>query len=343
MNNGDSRMKYIRFYLDFKHTCLCLLAGLFLSLNASANTCTSTGNGSWDDASTWSCGQVPGCGDTIVIAANQTVQINHGQVDLSACSPSNYVRVNGTLKFANGFKLRLNCGSIVQVMSGGHIMAGNGNGNNNLIEICGNIVWNAACGDLAGPLSMPSYDCVLPITLSSFTAEKYKGDDVIIRWTTSSEINNDYFVIEKSANGKDFSELSTVDGAGNSTSNLYYNVTDDRPFNPVSYYRLKQVDYDGTTTYSNIVAVRMSGKDFESLTMQSDYDNGAIRATLVGSYKGKAQYHLSDILGNDILSGTVQTIDGINEIKLDASALARSVYYFSIRNENDVLTKKIFY
>ncbi len=308
-----------------------------------ATTCTAAGNGDWDDPTTWSCGHVPGCGDSIVINVGKTVNINHGQVDMSACGPPTYIKVAGTLKFSNGYKLRLSCGSTVVVLSSGHILAGNGNGNNNLIEICGNIVWNAGCGDLAGPLTMPNYDCVLPITLISFTADKNKDDGVLLKWITASEINNDYFVIEKSENGHDFSELATIDGAGNSTTNLHYSLTDDRPYTPVSYYKLKQVDFDGTTTYSKVVAVRMSGKDFESISLVSDYDNSTIRITLVGSAKGKAEYHLSDALGNVIASNSVQTIDGINEIKIDASRLARSVYYFTIRNENEGLTKKIFY
>jgi hypothetical protein len=343
MNNGSSRVTFLRFLTNFKHIYLCLIAGLLLCLNSMATTCTSTGTGDWDNASTWSCGQIPGCGDTIVIAANQTVSINHGQEDYTACGPPNYVRVAGTLKFTNGYKLRLNCGSTIVVLSGGLITSsGNGNGNNNLIEICNNIVWASSCGNLPGPLSLPAYDCVLPITLVSFTAEKSK-DNVVLRWITASEINNDYFVIEKSSNGKDFSQMAIVNGAGNSTENLYYSLTDDRPFTPVSYYRLKQVDYDGTFSYSEIVAVRISGKDFESITLVSDYDNHAIRVTLVGSNKSKAEYRLSDALGNIISSKTVQTFDGINEITIDASSLARSVYYFTIRNENEGLTKKIFY
>src|SRR2546430_7585578 len=94
-------------YIIFQ--CICIkrqIRGLLLLLFMSfcvnylyATTCTGTGsNSSWDNTGTWSCGHVPGCGDTIVIASGATVSLNHGQEDYSACSPPNIVYVYGTLK-----------------------------------------------------------------------------------------------------------------------------------------------------------------------------------------------------------------------------------------------------
>jgi hypothetical protein len=314
---------------------------LFFINKGFSTTCTANANGNWNTSSTWSCGQVPACGDTIVISGSVTVT-NSNQQNYSACSSPMLVRVNGTLYFQNGFKLRLPCGSQIIVSSGGRIQADVGNGNSNYIEICSDIAWNSGCGGVDGPISIPPFDCVLPITLVSFTAKEVsKGCQ--LNWVTASEINNEYFLVEKSVDGKNFSEAGKVSGAGNSTSTLYYSLLDEYPYSGVSYYRLKQVDYDGTFAYSDVVAISMDGKDFESLVTSVDYESKSISCSLYCNYTGKLEYHFTDVLGNTVNSGVIESSKGINKLNLSTLRLAQGVYYLTIRNEREMLTRKIFY
>lgn len=96
-----------------------------------------------------------------------------------------------------------------------------------------------------------------PVTLTSFSANS-KGSGVVLAWTTSQELNNNYFQVERSPNGNtDWSTISTVMGAGNSQVRHDYNSFDASPLSGVNYYRLKQVDLDGRSTYSNTVIVKM--------------------------------------------------------------------------------------
>jgi hypothetical protein len=95
----------------------------------------------------------------------------------------------------------------------------------------------------------------LPIELLSFEA-KSADNAVDLSWTTATEINNDYFTIEKSKSGFDFFEVCRVDGAGNSISPIYYEFSDKDPLDGISYYRLRQTDYDGTIEVFSPVAVR---------------------------------------------------------------------------------------
>lgn len=95
---------------------------------------------------------------------------------------------------------------------------------------------------------------VLPIELLSFNAIR-NGDNVDVFWTTVSELNNDYFTVERSKDGVNFDKLVTTDGAGNSNSLINYIETDFTPFEGISYYRLKQTDFSGANSYSQIVAV----------------------------------------------------------------------------------------
>lgn len=96
----------------------------------------------------------------------------------------------------------------------------------------------------------------LPITLLSFIAV-YNPDDhaVELTWFTTAEINNDFFTIERSRDGLQFLPIGYLDGAGNSNTLLRYDHVDDQPLTGISYYRLKQTDYDGSFDYSPMVAV----------------------------------------------------------------------------------------
>ncbi len=99
----------------------------------------------------------------------------------------------------------------------------------------------------------------LPIELIEFTANyRATEKDVLIKWVTSSEVNNDYFTVEKSIDAQNFEELTIVQGAGNSNQVLNYSTLDEKPYNGISYYRLKQTDFNGQFKYSNIVSVNIN-------------------------------------------------------------------------------------
>lgn len=89
----------------------------------------------------------------------------------------------------------------------------------------------------------------LPVELISFNADAQKKD-VLLTWATASEINNDYFSIERSADSKNWEKISSIDGAGNSNVNIRYEFTDTKPLDGISFYRLKQTDFNGAYTYS---------------------------------------------------------------------------------------------
>jgi len=95
----------------------------------------------------------------------------------------------------------------------------------------------------------------LPIEILNFNAI-INSNKVDISWATASELNNDYFSIERSKDGIVFEELFKLDGAGNSTSIINYFEVDYHPILGVSYYRLKQTDFNGATSYSSLVPVR---------------------------------------------------------------------------------------
>ena len=116
---------------------------------------------------------------------------------------------------------------------------------------------------------------VLPIELGVLTASVY-GNSVVIDWTTLSEINNDFFTIEKSNDGINYNKLAMVAGAGNSDQVLSYSYTDRSPAYGRTYYRLKQTDYDGTTVVSGITKVEFSSLESGRLTFTNPVEASQI-------------------------------------------------------------------
>lgn len=96
----------------------------------------------------------------------------------------------------------------------------------------------------------------LPISLVSFDASVDKGI-VYLDWETSSEFENDYFLVERSQDGKTFEPLTKIDGAGTSTQSLTYQARDTNPYHGTSYYRLSQTDYDGSINYYRVLIVKI--------------------------------------------------------------------------------------
>ncbi len=110
-------------------------------------------------------------------------------------------------------------------------------------------------------------DNPLPITLINYDV-KLVNDIAVNTWATATEINNDYFTVEKSRDAINFERVEIVEGAGNSNQILHYSCNDNNPLPGISYYRLKQTDFDGKFSYSKIVAV-----EFEDLPENVIYPN----------------------------------------------------------------------
>ena len=95
----------------------------------------------------------------------------------------------------------------------------------------------------------------LPVELITFSVEQKPNGDKLISWITASEINSDYFVIERSIDGVNFIPIGQTKGAGNSNQIIYYNFIDQTQTIETNYYRLKQFDLDGSYNYSNIISI----------------------------------------------------------------------------------------
>lgn len=131
-----------------------------------------------------------------------------------------------------------------------------GNGGTTGTATNGTIVTAGAVTSFS-PFSLASTSLVnpLPVELLNFRAEYIDGY-VSLRWVTASEINNEKFTLQRSTNGLSFYDIHELPGAGTTNEESHYQYVDESPLAGLSYYRLKQTDYDGTVTYPGIVPVR---------------------------------------------------------------------------------------
>lgn len=101
---------------------------------------------------------------------------------------------------------------------------------------------------------------VLPVELTEFRGQN-EGTKNHLFWNTATEINNDYFDVQRSVDGSNFETIGRVEGAGNSLDPLDYSFIDENPGRGIRYYRLQQVDYDGTIDYSNVIQLQVHVKE----------------------------------------------------------------------------------
>jgi hypothetical protein len=130
-------------------------------------------------------------------------------------------------------------------------------------------------------------------------------NQVELTWSTATETNNDFFTVEKSNNGTDFKALAQVPGAGNSNQILNYKLIDEQPYEGVSYYRLKQTDFDGKYTYSELRTVSLNiadGHNKINIYPNPSNLNGVYVALPNNFEEGNTMVQLIDIHGKVIYS-----------------------------------------
>lgn len=173
----------------------------------------------------------------------------------------------------------------------------------------------------------------LPVTLVGFDAA-CTGTEVVINWQTALELNNDYFTIERAADGVNFTPIAQIQGAGNSTTLLNYTFKDREPLEGINYYRLKQTDYDGQFEYFNTVAAGCAATAAEVNVYPNPANNNI---TISFSSSGNTAYQLRiyDVTGKLVTDEKQPAVKGLQSRTLDISALAAGVYMLSLESETE--------
>jgi predicted phage tail protein len=160
----------------------------------------------------------------------------------------------------------------------------------------------------------------LPVSLISFTAVAYNSE-VRLNWATASEQDNKEFVVSRSSDGSNFTELARVPGNGTSSARNNYQYTDGAPIKGISYYKLQQVDRSGVVKELGVKAVRFN----TGARVVKVYPNPVRdKVMLLMTADLYERYSVTDADGKILLTGNVAA--GANQLTIDLSALAAGTY-----------------
>ncbi len=181
----------------------------------------------------------------------------------------------------------------------------------------------------------------LPIELLSFFA-KCNNQNVILKWNTGSEINNAYFTVERSSNAINWKTIGKVYGAGNSSSILNYSFSYYEIENGISYYRLKQTDFDGKFKYSTIIASENCRGALTELFIYPNPTNNILNFTFSIPETDNIVLSLFDINGrlvNTIHQGQIAI--GTYNYQVDLSQQKCGIYFLTLKTTKQEYTQKI--
>lgn len=185
---------------------------------------------------------------------------------------------------------------------------------------------------------------VVPVELTSFTANSF-GNSVVLNWITATETNNKGFDVEKSADGKTFAKIAFLQGAGNSVKSILYNFSDQNVAAGKYYYRLKQVDFDGSFSYSNVAEVNVAAVP-GSFSLSQNYPNPFNPTTSISFTVAKSEMvslKVFNTLGQQVAQLFNQQAEAgkTYNVSFDASNLTSGIYFYQLNQGSNSITKKM--
>ena len=184
----------------------------------------------------------------------------------------------------------------------------------------------------------------LPIELINFTTDCETGK-VQIKWATATETNNDFFTIERTTDGINNPKNFIIDSkaiGGTSSDNIQYAFTDEEPENGFSYYRLKQTDFDGKSTYFQIVPTQCNANDntFDFTVFPNPNNGQEMNITILGETSKEVLIVVEDIFGREKYTKMLLS-NGNQNYFIPLNNLSSGIYYVKASSNNKMLSKKI--
>lgn len=179
---------------------------------------------------------------------------------------------------------------------------------------------------------------VLPIELVSFHGSLV-DKTVQLNWLTASEINNNYFLIERSADAVHYDSIGIVRGAGTSIAENNYSFADAFPNAGTNYYRLRQVDYDGSFSFSNAIGIRMIANESQIIQIYSNPSplTRAIVVTFSMPVAGTAHWLITDLQGMIRLKNSEEFSEGLHSQEIPINDLSPGCYLIGFGCEPSAL------
>jgi len=185
-------------------------------------------------------------------------------------------------------------------------------------------------------------ECILPVEFISFDAHRISLSHVAVNWATAKEEKSKEFIVERSFDGVTFVTVGKVKAAGNSNSVLTYSFTDKNDFKGTSYYRVREIDFNGDITSTKVVAVNGSGASSFKFKVIPNPNKGLFNVQIVNPSKGNYEFRITDVLGQEVYYVASLSEEGsIYEKEINLSHLPSGVYLINVIGANDILMEKV--
>jgi hypothetical protein len=172
----------------------------------------------------------------------------------------------------------------------------------------------------------------VPVELTSFTATS-NGKEVLLNWSTATELNNYGFEIQRSSNEKDFFTIGFVSGNGTTTEQQNYSYTDKNLLDGKNYYRLKQIDYGGSFEYSDVIEVEW--RAFDTYLLEQNFPNPFNPLTTIGygiKEKGNVKMTVVNAIGEEVAVLVNEEKEaGYHTVEFNASTLPSGIYFYQLK------------
>lgn len=172
---------------------------------------------------------------------------------------------------------------------------------------------------------------VLPIELISFTGHQEENFN-LLQWQTAVEVDNDYFILDRSVNGGNWDSIATIDGAGSSSQILDYSYNDYDLYEGIAYYRLRQRDYNGTTTASEIIYIVRSAQSSATTSVYPVPSTGNVTLEYTSLYETTITVNVTGTGGRIVSSQQVAVTSGRNIINLDLATESQGMYTVEVHD-----------
>jgi hypothetical protein len=186
------------------------------------------------------------------------------------------------------------------------------------------------------PACQPNNLSVLPVELLNFEVKKF-GQSVVLNWTTATELNNDFFRVMRSRNAVEWDLLGIIPGSGNSNVPISYEYVDKAPLSGTNYYRLHQVDFDGTTTYLPIADIDFMESDLQVIVFPNPIND---QLTISGLSEDFSVITIVNGIGQKVQEVTLR-LPTESVLQIDARNWAKGAYVILIQNQFGTIARKV--
>ena len=181
----------------------------------------------------------------------------------------------------------------------------------------------------------------LPVSFGDVAVKK-AGANAEVNWTTLSEFNNSHFIVERSTDAVSFKSVGTVAGKGNSSFTQNYSFTDVAVSGTVLYYRIKQVDVDGTSSYSKTVALRSGNARINNYAVYPNPFVSNIKVQIDAKEKEEVMIRINNLTGQTLITKRVTVQAGNNIVVFDnLQQLQNGLYMLEVVTKDGKQTQKM--